>query len=30
MTKIARKKFFADESRIWSLEEPATGRAIQP
>ena len=30
MSKIARKKLFVDESRIWNLEKPATGRAIQP
>ena len=30
MTKIVRKKFFVDESRTWNLEEPATGKAIQP
>ena len=25
MSKIARKKLFADESRIWNFEEPAAG-----
>ena len=25
MSKIARKKLFVDESRIWNLEEPAAG-----
>ena len=25
MSKIARKQFFVDESRIWNLEEPAAG-----
>ena len=30
MSKIARKKIFVVESRIWNLEEPATGRAIRP
>ena len=30
MSKIARKRLFVDESRIWNLEELATGRAIQP
>ena len=25
MCKIARKKLFVDESRIWNLEEPAAG-----
>ena len=27
MSKIARKKLFVDESRIWNLEEPAAGAA---
>ena len=27
MSKIARKKSFLDESRIWNLEEPAVGAA---
>ena len=27
MSKIARKKFFVDESKIWNLEEPAAGAA---
>ena len=30
MSKIARKKLFVEESRIWNLELPATGRAIVP
>ena len=25
MSKIARKKLFVDESRIWNIEEPAAG-----
>ena len=28
MSKIARKKLFIDESRIWNLEEPAAGAAF--
>ena len=27
MSKIVRKKLFADESKIWNLEEPAAGAA---
>ena len=27
MSKIARKKFLVDESKIWNLEEPAAGAA---
>ena len=27
LSKIARKKLFVDESRIWSLDEPAAGAA---
>ena len=27
MTKIARKNLFVDESRIWTIEEPAAGAA---
>ena len=27
MSKIARKNFFVDESKIWNLEEPAAGAA---
>ena len=27
MSKIARKNLFADESRIWNIEEPAAGVA---
>ena len=27
ISKIARKKIFVDESRIWNLEEPAAGAA---
>ena len=27
ISKIARKKFLVDESKIWNLEEPAAGAA---
>ena len=27
ISKIAKKKLFIDESRIWNLEEPAAGAA---
>ena len=27
MRKVARKKLFIDESRLWNLEEPAAGVA---
>ena len=27
LSKIARKKLFVDESRIWNLDEPAAGAA---